>query len=400
MHSSHLFANVLLVFTVVTSCAPVRQGGRLKDVNAAGFPNAPIVNPRDRFDVLIRDMESYLQRTYTLPDVDSKFNAMRGSGITQSLRYYQELTYLYEKKYPDLKVYGDEAKILENHVSHYGDLEMFLSTAQGSGNQDAITKAQQNLDQGREAFKAYVGSSKWFRGGADGMIAELRAKLSATAWLPIDGDRNLVLTRLARKMKKQHDKKYDLTKVEEGIHELRRDARRLSYLNQASSGIVRSDKPGNCPLLSTAAFDALPDADKTKPVPNVVKAPVVGPTTDYYCHVESCLTSKLESSSSSLVSVKSSAAGYLARGQAVPQALLDQAKQIYDSLIKSEAYMFLWSELKSCRTAGGANDGDCGDDDDNLVAPNPVPANPPPVNPAPANPAQPGPANANPGAQP
>ena len=395
MSTNFLLVAAVTFTSIYSSCAPVRQGDRLKDVDAVGFPNAPIVNPRDRYDALISEIESYIQPTYNLPDVDSKFNVMRGSGLSQPLRYFQELSYLYEKKYPDLKIYGDEAKILENHISHYGDLEWFLSSAQGSGNQEAIAKAKQSLDQGREAFKAYVGSSKWFKSGANGMIGEIKAKLTATAWLSMDGDRNLILTRLAKKMKKQHEKTYDLTKVEEGMHELRRDARRLSYLNAAARGIIRSDKPGNCPLLSTAAFDALPDADKKTPVPNVVKAPVTGPTNDYYCHVESCLTSKLENTSSALVSIKSSAAGYLARGQPVPQNLIDQTKQVYDALVKSEAYMFLWSELKSCRTAGSPDDGDGGNDDDNPVPPNPAPANP-----AAANPSQPDPANANPGAQP
>ena len=166
----------------------------------------------------------------------------------------------------------------------------------------------------------------------------------------MEDDRNIVLSRLAKKLKKQHESTYNLNLPEEGMHELRRDVRRFRYMNEAASLLVQSDITDKCSALTVAQYDQLSSALKSNLVPEVVPKAAPKPQSDYFCHVESCLTQKLEYISSSLVPLKFQGSLQLARGEPVSPEIIRQATALYEDLTKSNVYLFLWSQLGSCQT--------------------------------------------------
>lgn len=347
---------ICVLALLIYSCksGPNSGNSNFKDIDAE-FQNAPIKSPRERFDVLVNQIDGYLQGVYGAGSPESCMDAMRSSGIVTPLRYFQELMTIYAEKY-EMKEYDEEAHTLENHISHYGDLESFYSTARASGRADAIATAKKNLDDAKAAFLTYCSTSSWFKKN-DGLVAKLRSKMDGISWSNIEQDRNFVLNKIAKKLKKQHEKEYDFTKVEEGIHELRRDARRITYLNSAAMNVIKFDKSGACPLFSAQQYDRLTEEQRKNIVPMVIPKPEPRPTSDYYCHVSSCTLDSLSSVSSQLVTLKTEGASYLARGEAVPARIFQSAKELHQSLYKSLNYMWIWADLKNCMTRT-TNEGD------------------------------------------
>ena len=84
------------------------------------------------------------------------------SKILVPLRHFQVLIYLYQKQYPALKKYYKEAKMLENLIGKQSDLDAFLSEAQGTGDRDAIAKAEKNRKKNSDQLKVYIAESNWF----------------------------------------------------------------------------------------------------------------------------------------------------------------------------------------------------------------------------------------------
>lgn len=354
----HFTLRTAIFLTAMSSCTMYRSFSSVKDdTTPVTFTNAPLTRPSDRFDVLLNQIQNYINGAANIVDPTAKANFFMSSGVIGPLRIFQELITIYGDKYEDLKPFGEEAHTFENFISHIGDQQNFVRIAQGSGNAAAIAAAQTTLANTKAEFVTYVAQSSWFAAEPQSMVTQIKTRLTDLASVSLEKDRNYILKQIAKKMKKQHEKVYNLDAVEEGIHEMRRDSRRLSYLNQAATSVIRSDRPGACPLLTIQQWDALPDADKANVVPNVVPEPHDTATTDYFCHVSACLTSKLDSISISLASLKGQGANYLAQGLPVPQQIFDQGKAYHDELTKSLVYMFLWTQIKSCQTPDNSSGG-------------------------------------------
>ncbi len=320
------------------------------------FPNAPITSPIQRFDTLLNSIQSTVT-PLVAQTPEQRVSSLRFSGITQPLRYFQELVTIYGKKFEALDAFDVEAKKLEDFVAHYGDYESFLSAAQGSGNPEAIAKAQAALDKLKADFLAYATDSAWFA-VENNYVAQIRAVVSPLATTPLEYDRNYVLKRIAKKIKKQAVKVYNFDLVEEGMHELRRDARRIEHLNTAATQILRGDRQDTCPMLTPEQWAALPDEAKANPVPAVVPDPPPAASVDYFCHISGCLFQDLSAISQNLALLKTEAASYEAQGKPVPPELIEQAKQMHDKSAQALTNMFLWSQIRSCMTPGGDGDAD------------------------------------------
>ena len=320
---------------LLTSCLPVRQPEDWSATKAGEenpFKNTPISSPRERFDRLLDPIESTLKSAKQERNFESKIGFLMQGGLIESLRYFQVLIYIYQKKYPELEKYYEDAKALENHIGHQSDLQAFYQEAVSSGKQEAIEKRKKLLDDGVKAFRDYVSDSKWFASGTD-LVDELRSVLNKIKWDNLEDDRNMVLSRISKKMKSQYENEYDLNLPEEGMHELRRDVRRFSYLNLVAGDIAVDDLEGSCPLGGA-----------------VVPEPNPGPTDDYFCHIHRCITDKLTSISSALVPLKYQGSLQQARGEPVDPRIISAAKDLYSDLMKSKAYLYLRSSLLTCRT--------------------------------------------------
>ncbi len=342
----------VVAILLVTGCLQSRtsQDGDASSFKSGQvFENSPITKPRDRFDEMLSNIEGPINEAKSVEGVEARISSLTFSDVVLHLRRFQVLIYIYQKQYPELKKYYEEAKTLENLIGHQSDLDAFLSVAQRSGNAAAIEKATKNRQKGIDDLKAYIGNATWFAKNND-LISELKGKLDRIQWMSLEDDRNLVLSRIAKKMKKQHESTYDLNLPEDGMHELRRDVRRFSYLNEAASQLIRPDIFDKCSALTVAQYDQLSAEAKAKIIPNVVPMPVPKASKDYLCHVERCLTDKLDSISSSLVPLKYNGALQEARGEPVSPEYIRQANELYQNLVKSNVYLFLWSQLGSCQT--------------------------------------------------
>jgi len=350
---------------LLTGCLPKRSllDGAASSFKAEQvFENAPITKPRDRFDEMLAELGGPINAAKSVDGLEAKISSLTFSDIVVPLRRFQVLIYIYQKQYPELKKYYEEAKNLENLIGHQSDLNDFVAVAQQAGNAAAIEKATKNRQKGIDDLKAYIQNSKWLAKDHD-LISEIKEKLDRIQWLSLEDDRNLVLSRIAKKIKKQHESTYNLDLPEEGMHELRRDVRRFSYMNEAASHLVRSDIFDKCSALTEAQYDRLSAEAKANMIPNVIPKPVPKGRTDYICHVESCLTDKLDSISSSLVPLKYQGSLQLARGEPVSPEYIQQADNLYQNLTKSNVYLFLWNQLGSCQTKV-VEDNDKDQDDD------------------------------------
>ena len=74
-----------------------------------------------------------------------------------------------------------------------------------TNNRTNIEKHKKLLEEGRAALNEYVSNSKWFASGTD-LVDEMKSVLNRLKWDNIEDDRNMVLSRIAKKMKKQHEK--------------------------------------------------------------------------------------------------------------------------------------------------------------------------------------------------
>lgn len=344
---------VPLLLLSSTACIAVRDGtpsSKLADDEQVQvFANAPFQTGRQRFTAYLDSVAASMDSVYALPTPEAKVQAVTSSGVYTTLRYLQTLYWLYSSKYEQLEVLQEESKKLEDFVSHKGDLDNFLSIAQASGNAEAIAHAKARHEEGKAAFLAYATTSRWFIPRPN-MIDDMIAVLDAIPWEPIAADRNYLLNRIAKKLKSQHEKVYDFNLIEDGMHEFRRDARRPSYLNEAAGLILKFDRPGACPLLTIAQFDALPTESQQNVVPNVIPEPVEAATTDYYCHLSPCLAQKWNSISQQMASLKTQGASYEAGGQPVPATITDAARAQHAEMTKSLSQMFGWAQIKGCRT--------------------------------------------------
>jgi hypothetical protein len=325
--------SVMIALFFLSSCLPARQPEDWSATKAGEddpFKNTPISSPRERFDRFLDPVDKVVKAAKREKDIQTRISMLYQA--IEPLRYLQVLIYIYEKRFPEIEKYYEDAKTLENHIGHQGDLQDFYQKALEGGNPANIVKHKKLLEEGQAALNDYVTNSKWFASGTD-LVDEMKSVLKRIKWDSIEDDRNMVLSRIAKKMKKQHENEYDLTHPEDGMHEFRRDLRRFRYLNLVTGNFVVDDREGACPLGGA-----------------VVPEPKPGPTDDYFCHVNSCVTDKLESTSAEMVPLKYEGNLQLARDGKVDPKIIAKAKAVYADFMKSKAYLFLTSDLLSCRT--------------------------------------------------
>jgi hypothetical protein len=223
-------------------------------------------------------------------------------------------------------------------MAHYIDLSEFVYTAQG-GTPENAKKYAQLFQKEKEDFKRFIVETDWANPN-NFMLDQMKVALESIDWLSLEKDRNFLLSQFARQMKKQHAEVYDMSDYELGMHEFRRDARRLTYMNTAVGELVRgSQQGGACPL--------------NQPVPDD-KTPIQNPT--YVCEVSSCLVQFLSQLQNDISQYKHSAQNYTIKGMPVPKELINGADGVVKKMRASNVYLHLENQILKCRTEKSEKD--------------------------------------------
>jgi hypothetical protein len=292
----------------------------------------PIDKQIDRFFPLLDNMDRVTKYLQNYGDIDQKITYLDGSGARETLTDLENILRLYkeDKRYEALKPFYKKAKKFEDLISHLRDLRSFSDDAKYSGNAATAKKYQDLLDEGRADYKKFLEKSGW----ADGSFSsDLRKTLKAINWPDLYADRDMLLTQMANNIGELQTKKYDVSKVEEGIHELKRDVRRISYFDHAASNILTSDGNIGCPL--------------GKPVQKLR----INDYGAYRCHIPDCLMSKLSNAQYQLDSLKMTGIRYELKGQDVPGSVTQSAQNILDDLKNSKVFLYIEAQLRSCRSS-------------------------------------------------
>ena len=295
----------------------------------------PIDSPMDRFGSRLDEVEGYLEAVRKKVGIESQMDYLDRSGIREALTELQNLFWLYSKKYGQFKKFRDAMKDLEDHISHLGDHKKYLRYAEDV---DANTKREykNKLEHEISVYRNYLKNSDWLKPGHP-LIYRIREELKKTDWPSLEEDRDYLLKRVGKKLKKMHWKEYDFNLVEEGWHELRRDVRRFEYLNDAMGGLVMPSQGIDCPLGKSVGEEKKGGAPKND---------------SYNCHVSPCLIKKLSDADDELLDLKKAGASHEASGKEIPLSMYERVKNIYRELIESKVYLHLASQLKDCRRDG------------------------------------------------
>ena len=186
----------------------------------------PIRHQRDRFVDLLNSIERGLADYNPNAEFQSRTSVI--DNVRESLTQLQNAFRFYSKNeskknpeknnpYAPLTPYYEQVKELEDHISHLRD--------RGGGG-EAYEKE-------KASYEKLMRESDWFKKGEQSLINQMRASIEKVQWPSLEEDRDFLLKKLAKHFEKRHKEEYDFKLLEDGIHEFRRDTRRLSYFNQA-----------------------------------------------------------------------------------------------------------------------------------------------------------------------
>lgn len=291
----------------------------------------PISAPVERFNNILDQMDQISATALSYDDFDSKVDYLDYSGMRELATRLQNILRIYDGKpaFSVLKPYYEPVKEMEDLISHVRDLKYFAEVA--GGTEETQQKYQQLLKTELVKYQTFIDKSGLFDKDFS-FTKKLRSDLNNIKWPSLDQDRNLLLKQMASRLKKTSEKEYDLTKMEEGVHELKRDTRRIFYISNALSNIISPDYEMSCPIGQP-----------------VTETPLV-PVTEYACHVSSCLTDKLSEAQSELDYLKMQGIQNELVGLPVDQQVIDQATSIYKELKSSQILLHLRAQILNCRS--------------------------------------------------
>lgn len=294
-------------------------------VSATAAVNHPVNHQTDRFDRYLNAIEGYIERSKDYNSLQSKMSYFDSSGIREQLTQFQNLLRMYKskKRYEAFKPYYEEVKKFEDFISHKRDW--------GSFRYAKNPKYRKLAEDGEKAYEEFLQTSTWFS-TKDSMVNQIRAVVEAIDWPSLNKDRDHLLGGMAKIVEKYHDKEYDLTDMELGVHELRRDARRIFFLDYPVNDLVSQSNARGCPIGKAVQIEERVEPKR------------------YTCEVSACLMDKLSSASSRLSSIKYEGMKYDLNGDPIPQSIVDKAQVILDDLKNSNVFLHLAEQLRGCRS--------------------------------------------------
>lgn len=288
----------------------------------------PSTTATERILNKVATVNQYLTSLNASSSVDDKINQLDYSGIREQLTELQNLIRVYQdmKCCKTLKPFYEESKKFEDLISHVRDYKYFY---QDADNEISKQKYKEILDREVTIYTDFFQNSSWFKTD-DQSFSKTLESLLKTLDLPTQAEeRNQALAVLAHRLEQIHKKSFDLSKIELGVHEFKRDVRRFSYLRRGYTDLITTD------------YDSCPASLEE------IKAKEV---TQYSCAVSSCLTYKLDSAASQLDSIKMDGLQYELRGEIAPKEITDRAQTIHDDIKGSQVLLMIAEQLKQCQT--------------------------------------------------
>lgn len=291
----------------------------------------PVQHQVDRFEKHLKTIDIYMDRVQNVREFATVTDILNSSDLRSSLQRIQDLLRIYKKskkRYEPLKPYFDKFKEFEDHISHLRDVKSYARSASGSARTKYIKLKEEEIN----SYQEFLNTSDFFKSGEERLTNKFRQILGQIDWPDLVKDRDHILAGISKYYKQQNEEVYNFNDPELGFHELRRDARRLSYFNYAIDDLVVGSENMACPL----------GAEAKKIERKVPKS--------YRCYIPYCLISSLGDLNSYMSSLRSDGFYYELRGEEIPESISKRAATKHEEVINSQLFLHLKEYTNGCRS--------------------------------------------------
>lgn len=227
--------------------------------------------PRERFMGPLKKLESVLSRDLS-DEAMVKACLKEGRGIAYGLEGLSRLYANYPGAKQTFEKLIETFKTFEDTLSNYDyELSRAVESKKLGAPASVIDHYKKKAADELEKVIAFLTDEEWIHKKNRGAIDKAREEITSVDWQPYARDRAYVLGQIAAHAEKIHRDLikggYDLTLLEEGIHELRRDIRWITIYSKGLNGLVLLGAQ-NCPVteyqaLSGDAFTNLDGPEKS-----------------------------------------------------------------------------------------------------------------------------------------
>lgn len=234
---------LVLIPTLLTLAACVSSESR--EDAPAREPAQSAATPAARIGEALRTVESSLARAARTPGFANmtpldRALAVARAGTRVAAFNMQGLGRLY-RGYPIesnkrfAKHMREDGKALEDAL---GQLDVFMTLRRPKDAERAARALMKMLDE-----------DDWLdRNGRSPLLQDLQARLYNLKWLSPQEDRKFILTKLIDQAESVRGTDYDMKRLGDGLHELRRELRWLVIDSQNTGGLVFSSAAKACPI--------------------------------------------------------------------------------------------------------------------------------------------------------
>lgn len=206
------------------------------DKQTESIPRRFLIPTHAALDKLSVKLGSEAKVDYLVKE-DLRGDAFRLQGLARLYREYPESPKLFE-------AWWSTSKAIEDLMGDYGfKTDRVAFAAKVKAPEELVAHFQKKADKEKQKVIDQVDD--------DLGLVDLQTKLSKVRWLTYEKDREFAVARIAeeaRKIQKDLSKgEYDLSELEKGIHELRRDVRWISIYAAGLNGLVITSDDG-CPI--------------------------------------------------------------------------------------------------------------------------------------------------------
>lgn len=194
-----------------------------------------------RFQKPIQD----LLRSFKKKDIDLVIDQLIESGNRTDLFELEALLRVYESEYSDTLqgFLEDEIKPFEDELGRLLDLKeaiLFSEVVQAPKEVIAFLKGREDAQ--RSVLKRFLVEHQFFgKKASHSPLIELQKSIEETEWASKKSDRKHVLKAFKNLFKEIRNKEYDMTELEDGLHEFRRDVRWIPIYLRSFPDLFRLD---------------------------------------------------------------------------------------------------------------------------------------------------------------